>query len=464
MALHEVRPTRRFAEDDLYALPGAGAPLPRYRIPEETMAARAALRLVEDELALDGNSRQNVATFCTTWTEPEVAAIMARTLDKNLVDKDEYPQTAELESRCVHILADLWHAPDGARAVGCSTTGSSEAAMLCGLALQRRWRDRRRQDGKPADRPNLVCGPVQVCWEKFGRYFDVELRQIPLLKQSTTMRPEQLADFCDENTIGVVATLGVTFTGAYEPIADIARALDELHSATGLDIPMHVDAASGGFVAPFLEPDLPWDFRQPRVKSVNASGHKFGLSPLGVGWAIWRDAEELPEELVFHVDYLGGDMPTFALNFSRPGGEVVAQYYNLVRLGREGYRAVQGACAETAGRLADAISSFDSGRRFTVLHDGKSALPLVCWTLAEPPSSGDWTLYDLSERLRMRGWQVPTYPLPADREDVVVQRVVVRHGVSRDLADLLFADLRDAVAELDRRGPAQAREHPAFHH
>ena len=461
MALHEVDDDRRYAPDDLYALPGAGSPLPRYRIPKESMPAPVAARLVQDELALDGNSRQNVATFCTTWSEPEVKAIMAETLDKNLVDKDEYPQTAELESRCVHILADLWHAPDGARAVGCSTTGSSEAAMLCGLALQRRWRARRRAAGLDDSRPNLVCGPVQVCWEKFARYFDVELRRIPLQPDSTTMRPEQLPAYCDENTIGVVATLGVTFTGGYEPVAEIAAVLDELERARGQEIPVHVDAASGGFVAPFLDPDLVWDFRLPRVHSVNASGHKFGLSPLGVGWAVWRDADALPDELVFHVDYLGGDVPTFALNFSRPGGEVAAQYYNLLRLGRSGYRDVQRACARTAVQLAEAVTGLG---RFTVLHDGSSALPVVCWTLSEPPEPGAWTLYDLSERLRLRGWQVPTYPLPADRGQTVVQRVVVRHGVSRDLADLLLADLREALTVLERRGTAAAPRHPGFHH
>ncbi|MDI5971949.1 glutamate decarboxylase [Streptomyces sp. SL13] len=461
MALHEVDGDRRNAPDDLYALNGTGSALPRYRIPDGPMPARAAVRLVQDELALDGNSRQNLATFCTTWSEPEVRTIMADTLDKNLVDKDEYPQTAELESRCVHILADLWNAPDGSRAVGCSTTGSSEAAMLSGLALQRRWRARRRAAGKSLDRPNLVCGPVQVCWEKFGRYFDVELRQIPLLKDSLTLRPEQLADYCDENTIAVVTTLGVTFTGDYEPVAEAARTLDALQADTGLDIPLHVDAASGGFVAPFLQPDLVWDFRLERVKSINASGHKFGLAPLGVGWAIWRDAEELPDELVFHVDYLGGDMPTFALNFSRPGGEVVAQYYNLLRLGRDGYAAVQRACAQAAGRLADAVAELGP---FTVLHDGKSALPVVCWTLAEPPAPDGWTLYDLSERLRMRGWQVPTYPLPADRQDVVVQRVVVRHGVTRDLVELLLSDIRTALAELERQHVGVAEQSPGFHH
>ncbi len=463
MPLHRVDQARRYAPDDLYALPGAVEPLPRYRMPEGTMPAGAAYQLIRDELLLDGNSRQNLATFCTTWSEPEIRDIMSETLDKNLIDKDEYPQTADIESRCVHVLADLWHAPDGASAVGCSTTGSSEAAMLAGLAMQRRWRARRRAAGQSTERPNLVCGPVQVCWEKFGRYFDVELRQIPLLPDSLTMRPEQLAGYCDENTIGVVATLGVTFNGKYEPVAEIARALDELQQRTGHDIPVHVDAASGGFVAPFLEPDLEWDFRLARVKSINASGHKFGLSPLGVGWAVWRDAGYLPEELVFHVDYLGGDMPTFALNFSRPGGEVIAQYYNLVRLGREGYTSVQGACARVAARLADAVAELGP---FTVLHDGRSGLPVVCWTLARQPrpSSDDWTLYDLSERLRLRGWQVPTYPLPADRQDIAVQRVVVRHGVSRDLAELLLDDLKAALGDIRRRHLSGAEEQPGFHH
>ncbi|GAA1897751.1 glutamate decarboxylase [Streptantibioticus ferralitis] len=463
MPLHRVDQARQYAPDDLYALPGSFEPLPRYRIPEGTMPARAAYQLVHDELLLDGNSRQNLATFCTTWAEPEVQTIMAEALDKNLIDKDEYPQTAEIESRCVHILADLWHAPDGSSAVGCSTTGSSEAAMLAGLAMQRRWRARRRAAGQSTERPNLVCGPVQVCWEKFGRYFDVELRQIPLLPDSLTMRPEQLADYCDENTIGVVATLGVTFNGEYEPVAEIAGALDELQQRTGFDIPVHVDAASGGFVAPFLQPDLEWDFRLERVKSINASGHKFGLSPLGVGWAIWREAAYLPEELVFHVDYLGGDMPTFALNFSRPGGEVIAQYYNLVRLGRDGFTAVQEACAKVAARLADAIAELGP---FSVLHDGRSGLPAVCWTLTRQPrpDSDDWTLYDLSERLRLRGWQVPTYPLPADRSDVAVQRVVVRHGVSRDLAELLLDDLKAALTDIRRRHLSGAEQQPGFHH
>ncbi|WP_275678966.1 glutamate decarboxylase [Streptomyces sp. MUM 203J] len=445
---------------DLFALPWSEEPLPRSRMGPGPMPAREAYQLVADELALDGNARQNLATFCGTWFEPEVRGLMADTLDKNLVDKDEYPQTAEIEARCVRILADLWHAEGEGPAVGCSTTGSSEAAMLAGLALVRRWRARRKASGQASGTPNLVCGPVQVCWEKFARYFDVELRQIPLEPDRTTTDPARVGDFVDENTVGVVATLGVTYTGAYEPVQEIAAALDELRDRTGLDVPVHVDAAGGGFVAPFLEPGLEWDFRVPRVVSVNASGHKYGLAPLGVGWVVWRDAAALPEELVFHVDYLGGSMPTFGLNFSRPGGPVIAQYYTLLRLGREGYRAVQRACADTAADLADGIAELGP---FSVLHAGREGLPVTCWTLAADRTEGGWTLYDVAERLRIRGWQVPAYPLPADRGDTVVQRVVVRHGVSRDLARLLLEDLRTELAELRRRGGGAAAQ-SGFHH
>ena len=326
--------------------------MPRYRLPERALAPGVAAELVRGELALDGSSRLNLATFVTTWMEPEAAALMADTFDKNMIDRDEYPQTAELEKRCVNILAHLWHAHAGETATGTSTTGSSEAAMLGGLALLWRWRERRRAAGKPTGRPNLVTGiNVQVCWEKFCRYWDVEPRLAPMEPGRRHLEPEQAAALCDENTIGVVAVLGSTFDGSYEPVADIAAALDALEGERGLDVPLHVDAASGGFVAPFIQSDLVWDFRLPRVKSINASGHKYGLVYPGIGWALWRDAAALPEDLVFHVNYLGGDMPTFALNFSRPGSQVVAQYFTFLRLGREGYRAVQQGCQDVALHL-----------------------------------------------------------------------------------------------------------------
>ncbi|MFC5908797.1 glutamate decarboxylase [Streptacidiphilus monticola] len=457
MALHEVDLDRDEAYDDVYSTHVSAAGLPKYRVPHLPSPPEAVYALVHDELALDGNSAQNLATFCTTWAEPQVHRLMDECLSKNMVDKDEYPQTAEIEARCVHMIADLWHSPAGRNAVGCSTTGSSEAAMLGGLALKFRWRRRRQAEGKPADRPNLVCGPVQVCWEKFARYFDVELRQVPLEPDATGLRPHQLREYVDENTIGVVGILGVTFTCDYEPIEALAAELDAIQHDTGLDIPLHVDAASGGFVAPFLQPELVWDFRVERVVSINASGHKYGMAPLGVGWAIWRTPDCLPEELVFKVDYLGGEMPTFALNFSRPGGEIVAQYYTLLRLGREGYRRVLQTCADTARALAREVERMGP---FTLLYDGGTALPAVSWTLTDPDRAG-FTLYQLTDELRMRGWQVPAYPLPTHRQDTVIQRVLVRHGISRDKIMLLADDLRTAVSRLTSDAP---REQPAFHH
>lgn len=446
---------------DVFASPLSGQVLPKYRMPEEHSPTEVVYSLLHNELLLDGNAAQNLATFCTTWSDDGARRLMSECIDKNMIDKDEYPQTAEIEARCVNILADLWNAPPGGAATGCSTTGSSEAAMLGGLALKWRWRARRRAEGKPADRPNLVCGPVQICWEKFARYFDVELRQVPLEPGATGLLPHQLATYVDENTIGVVAILGVTYTCDYEPVAEIAAALDRIQAEHGWDVPVHVDAASGGFVAPFLHPDVVWDFRLTRVASVNTSGHKYGLAPLGVGWIVWRTADLLPEELVFKVDYLGGNMPTFALNFSRPGGEIIAQYYLFLRLGRGGYRRVQQACADTAGYLAGEIRAMGP---FTLLYDGQGGLPAVCYALTDPGSAG-FTLYDLSDRLRMRGWQVPSYPLPADRGETVVQRVLIRHGVTRDQIALLVGDLRRAVDHLTKAPPtAVAAPQPGFHH
>jgi glutamate decarboxylase len=413
---------------------------------------------------LDGNSRMNLATFCQTWSEPELHKLMDECLDKNIIDKDEYPQTAELESRCVQMLADLWSAPDALDAVGCSTTGSSEASMLGGLAMKWRWRERRKRANKPSDKPNLVCGPVQICWHKFARYFDIELREVPIARDRMTLTGPEVVARCDENTIGVVPTLGLTFTLVYEPVQEIAAALDELEKRTGLDVPIHVDAASGGFIAPFIHREVAWDFRLPRVRSINTSGHKFGLTPLGCGWVIWRDRSDLPEDLIFYVDYLGGNMPTFNLNFSRPGGQVVAQYYNMLRLGREGYRKVHQACSDTANYLAREIGALGP---FDVLYDGRGGIPGAVWTLKSNGQSPVLTLYDLAERLRMKGWQVPAYPLPNDCGDIVVQRALVRHGMSRDLAKMLLSDMRGALKHFSRHPiltPLSRAEGSGYHH
>jgi len=433
------------ALNPIYAQSGEHGDAPRHALPQGELPPDVAYQLLHDELMLDGNSRLNLATFVTTWMEPQAQKLMAETFDKNMIDKDEYPRTAEIEMRCVNMLSRLWGSPDGEEATGTSTTGSSEAAMLGGMALKWRWRDRQRAAGKPTDRPNMVMGSnVQVCWEKFCRYWDVEARLVPMEGERYHLTADAAIPYCDENTIGVVPVLGSTFDGSFEPVADICAALDKLQADTGLDVPAHVDAASGGFIAPFLDPDLEWDFRLPRVQSINTSGHKYGLVYPGVGWVIWRNPDALPDDLVFKVNYLGGDMPTFALNFSRPGNQIAAQYYNFVRLGFDGYRRVQQASRDVARYLADEIARI---RPFRLLTDG-SELPVFAFTVED--GVDNWTVFDLSERLRDRGWLVPAYSFPENRQDLAALRIVVRNGFSRDLADLLLADLRRHVDYLGK--------------
>ncbi|MBL8658411.1 MAG: glutamate decarboxylase [Rhodospirillales bacterium] len=466
MGLHSKDDVRGDLLDDVYASADLSAGMPKYKFPNKEHAPRNVYSVVRDELMLDGNSRQNLATFCQTWAEPEVRRLMDTCLDKNMIDKDEYPQTAEIEARCVHMLADLWNAPDAAETLGCSTTGSSEAAMLGGMAMKWRWRERMKAQGKPTDKPNLITGPVQICWHKFTRYWDVEHREIPMEPGRLLMTPEEVLKRCDENTIGVVPTLGVTFTCDYEPVKAVADALDALERDRGLDIPVHVDGASGGFLAPFCAPDLEWDFRLPRVKSINASGHKFGLSPLGVGWAIWREAKDLPKDLVFDVNYLGGNMPTFALNFSRPGGQIACQYYNFLRLGREGYRKIHGACYDTAGYLAEEIAKLGP---FKIIYGGdpRGGIPALCWKIKDGFDTLGYTLYDFADRLRSFGWQVPAYSLPANCGDLVIQRILVRHGVSKDLGSLLIADMKRCLEHFKAHPVSRAmgeNEASGFHH
>ncbi|MDR0805481.1 MAG: glutamate decarboxylase [Enterobacteriaceae bacterium] len=452
--------------DDIYAMEGVQRTLPKYKLPEFEHDPESVYQVVHDELLLDGTSRQNLATFCQTYVDKQIHTLMDECIDKNMIDKDEYPQSAEIEARCVHILADLWNSPSAKDTLGCSTTGSSEAAMLGGLALKWNWRKKRAAQGKSTDKPNLICGPVQICWHKFARYFDVELREIPLEGDRLGMNVEEVLKRVDENTIGVVPTLGVTFTCHYEPVKAISDALDKLQKETGLDIPIHVDGASGGFLAPFCTPELEWDFRLPRVHSINTSGHKFGLAPLGVGWVVWREAKCLPEELIFNVNYLGGNMPTFALNFSRPAGQIIAQYYNMLRLGRDGYRKIHSACYLTAQLFAKELKKFGP---FDVLFDGDmtKGIPAVSWKLKDEFKSSGYTLFDLADRLRTRGWQVPAYSMPANREDMVVQRILIRHGVSLDMVSLLLDDIKrslDYFAAHPISKPLTREEGEGFHH
>jgi len=426
--------------------------VPRHSMPSDGLAPDVAYQLVHDELMLDGNARLNLATFVTTWMEPTAERLMSECFNKNMIDKDEYPRTAALEERCVRMLAELWHAPAPATAMGCSTTGSSEACMLAGLAMKRRWQHRTGGHGKP----NIVMGAnVQICWEKFANYWDVEARVVPMEEDRFHLTAGEAVKYCDENTIGVVAVLGSTFDGSYEPVKEICDALDEHHP----NVPVHVDGASGAMIAPFCDPDLVWDFRLPRVCSINTSGHKYGLVYPGVGWVVWRDDEALPDDLVLHVNYLGGDMPTFALNFSRPGSQVVTQYFNFLRLGFEGYRRVQQYCRDVAMSLAQRIEDLGPFRTLT-----KGAeLPVFAFTTNDDVTG--FSVFDVSAHLREAGWLVPAYSFPANRTDLSVLRIVVRNGMTHDLADLLMDDLRRVLMRLNtQEKPVRGKEYSSFAH
>jgi glutamate decarboxylase len=445
-----------------FARRGEATMAARHVLPQEESLPVTARQIVDDETMLDGNSRLNLATFVGTWMDEDAKQVYEASFDKNMIDKDEYPQTAAIEDNCWHMLANLWNAPDASQSIGTSTIGSSEACMLGGLAFKRRWQQSRRVAGQDASKPNLVMSSaVQVCWEKFCNYFDVEPRFVPISREHKTLDGYDLERYVDENTIGVVAIMGVTYTGMYEPVAEIAKALDAIQAKTGLDIPIHVDGASGAMIAPFLQPDLIWDFRLERVHSISTSGHKYGLVYPGIGWVVWRHTQWLPEDLVFQVSYLGGQMPTFALNFSRPGAQVLLQYYMFLRLGFEGYRAVQQASQDVAKYLAEGTANIGA---FELWNDG-SDIPVFAWFLKEGHTK-NWNLYHLQDRLRMKGWLVPAYPMPDGLSDLTVQRIVVRNGLSMDVAAELLESIETETAYLDALESAMPVEgqQPAFHH
>ncbi|XP_022738170.1 glutamate decarboxylase-like [Durio zibethinus] len=420
-------------------------PLPRFKMPKNSMPKEAAYQIINDELMLDGNPRLNLASFVTTWMEPECNKLMMASINKNYVDMDEYPVTTELQNRCVNMIANLYHAPigDGETAVGVGTVGSSEAIMLAGLAFKRKWQQKRKSQGKPYDKPNIVTGAnVQVCWEKFARYFEVELKEVKLKEGYYVMDPAKAVEMVDENTICVAAILGSTLTGEFENVKLLNELLTNKNKETGWDTPIHVDAASGGFIAPFVYPDLEWDFRLPLVKSINVSGHKYGLVYAGVGWVVWRSKEELPEDLVFHINYLGSDQPTFTLNFSKGSSQIIAQYYQLIRLGFEGYQNIIENCIENATVLKEGIEK--TGRFDIVSKD--VGVPLVAFALKD---SSKYTVFQISEGLRKFGWIVPAYTMPADAQHIAVLRVVIREDFSRSLAERLASHIEEVVKELD---------------
>jgi glutamate decarboxylase len=384
--------------------------------------------------------------------EPTAEKLMAETLNKNYVDQDEYPQTTKIQNRCVNMLSRLFNIPDKHTAIGTSTVGSSEAIHLAGLSMKWNWRDRHIKENKPHDKPNIVMGHnVQVCWEKFARYFEVEPRYVPLTENRFILGVDEALELIDENTIGVVGILGSTYTGEFEPIQELNDALEKLNVETGWDVPIHVDAASGGFVAPFIYPKLQWDFRLSQVRSINVSGHKYGLVYPGIGWAIWRNQEALHNELIFHVNYLGGDESTFNLNFSKGASQILAQYYNFLRLGFEGYQNIMENLMEITKYLGKAI---DNMEEFDLISNFES-LPLICLKLK---NDQDFTVFDISHKLRERGWIVPAYTMAPNAEHISVLRVVIREGFSLDMAEMLFNDLKTILEELKVIAPYMIKQ------
>uniref|UniRef100_A0A803PJD2 Glutamate decarboxylase n=1 Tax=Cannabis sativa TaxID=3483 RepID=A0A803PJD2_CANSA len=420
-------------------------PIPKWRMPEETIPKEAAYQFIHDELMLDGTPRLNLASFVTTWMEPECDKLIMASVNKNYVDMDEYPVTTEIQNRCVNMIAHLFNAPAGDEeaAVGVGTVGSSEAIMLAGLAFKRKWQQKRKAEGKPIDKPNIVTGAnVQVCWEKFARYFEVELKEVKLKEGYYVMDPEKAVEMVDENTICVAAILGSTLNGEFEDVKKVNELLTKKNKETGWDTPIHVDAASGGFIAPFLYPDLEWDFRLPLVKSINVSGHKYGLVYAGVGWVVWRSKEDLPEDLIFHINYLGSDQPTFTLNFSKGSTQIVAQYYQFIRLGVKGYKNIMENCTATAKVLRNKLEETE---KFDIVSKD-IGVPVVAFSLKD---SSKYTVFNIADSLRRFGWIVPAYTMPADAEHISVIRVVIREDFSRGLVERLVSDILKVVKELD---------------
>lgn len=420
--------------------------LPSYHLANQSVEPRIAYQMIKDDLLDEGNSRLNLATFCQTYMEPEAIALMSETLEKNMIDKSEYPRTAELENRCVNMIADLWHAKESEKYIGTSTIGSSEACMLGGMAMKFAWRKRAEKLGvdTQAKKPNLIISSgYQVCWEKFCVYWDVELREIPMTEDHLSLDAEKAIKAIDEYTIGIVGILGITYTGQYDDIKYLNQLVENYNQQTEHKVPIHVDAASGGLYAPFVEPELVWDFQLKNVISINTSGHKYGLVYPGVGWVVWRDEKYLPKELVFNVSYLGGEMPTMAINFSHSASQMIGQYYNFVRFGFEGYQSIHQRTHDVAIYLAKEI---EASQHFELINDG-TQLPLVCYKLKN--ENQKWTLYDLSDRLLMKGWQVPSYPLPKNLDKQVIQRIVVRSDFGMNMAHDFIEDLTAAIKELE---------------
>ncbi|KHN98744.1 glutamate decarboxylase [Metarhizium album ARSEF 1941] len=424
---------------NVYGSHFADQDLPCDDIPDESMPPEVAYRMIKDELSLDNNPKLNLASFVSTYMEKEAEDLMLEAMSKNFIDFEEYPQTAEIHHRCANMIANLFHAPQDT-AIGTSTVGSSEAIMLAVLAMKRRWKQQRQRHGKPIDNPNIIMSSaVQVCWEKAARYFEIEEKYVNCTRTRFTIDPKEAVELCDENTIGIVAILGTTYTGAYEDV----KAISDLLVKKKSHVPIHVDAASGGFVAPFVLPHLEWDFRVERVVSINVSGHKYGLVYPGVGWVVWRSPEYLPKDLIFNINYLGAEQSSFTLNFSKGASQVIGQYYQLIRLGKAGYRHIMCNLTKTADYLAGALRELG----FVIMSEGQSqGLPLVAFRFPSKDEGEteekDFDEFALAHYLRSRGWVIPAYTMAPETGQMKMMRIVVREDFSRSRCELLIKDIK----------------------
>ena len=424
-------------------------PAPAEFIPKHGTPAETAYQIVKDETFPQTQPRLNLATFVTTYMDDYGTRLMNDAVGINYIDETEYPRVAVMCGRCINMIANMWNSPEaGEWKTGAVGIGSSEACMLGGVAAWLRWRERRKSEGKPFDKPNLVMSAAyQVVWEKFCQLWQIEMRTVPITHTHPTLDIEKALQLCDENTICIVPIAGVTWTGMNDDIEGLNDALDQYNAKTGYNIPIHVDAASGGFILPFLNPEKKWDFRLKWVLSISTSGHKYGLVYPGLGWVIWKDKKDLPKDMSFSVNYLGANISQVGLNFSRPAAQILAQYYNFIHLGVEGYKKIHSNSMAIARYCHGAIGKLSCFKNYSAELEN----PLFIWYLdPEYDKKANWTLYDLQDKLMQCGWMVPAYSMPKDIEDMVVMRIVVRQGMSRDMADMLITDIKNAVSELEK--------------
>ncbi len=424
-------------------------PAPAERIPQHRTRAEIAYQMVKDETFPQTQPRLNLATFVTTYMDEYGTRLMNEAVGINYIDETEYPRVAVMCGRCINMVANMWNTPEkGEWKTGAVGIGSSEACMLGGVAAWLRWRERRKAEGKPYDKPNLVMSTAyQVVWEKFCQLWQIEMRTVPITHEHPTLDIDAALKMCDENTICIVPIMGVTWTGMNDDVEALNDALEKYNAKTGYDIPIHIDAASGGFIMPFLYPEKKWDFRLKWVYSISTSGHKYGLVYPGLGWVVWKDKKYLPKDMSFSVNYLGASISQVGLNFSRPAAQILAQYYNFIHLGVEGYTEIHSNAMDIAKYCHKAIGKMPCFRNYSETLEN----PLFIWTMnPDYEKDAKWTLFDLQDKLMQSGWMVPAYTMPKDIEEMVVMRIVVRQGMSRDMADMLIEDITNAVAELEK--------------